>query len=318
MYAVQEGSVRGPNDEAGPEDAAAPTRPIRALMVCHDRSRRAREDAARAAALLAAGGVAVMRQPWPGHGALPDLIRRMAPQADLLVLGGGDGTMNAAAEGLRDTDLALGILPLGTANDLARTLGIPPDAEAAARIILAGNRRRIDLGEVNGRPFFNVASIGLSVAITRELTSDLKRRWGRLAYAVAALRVLPRARPFRAEIRCGDTVEHVRTLQIAVGNGRYYGAGMAVEESAAPDDGLLHLYSLEFAHAWWLAPVLPALRAGRHGRWRQVRTISCDAVEIHTRRARKVDADGELLTTTPARFRLLRQAVAVLAPPDQA
>ncbi|WP_137179803.1 lipid kinase [Roseomonas sp. AR75] len=289
----------------------------RALLICHAKSREARHAMRQAVDVLAAGGLRLAHHAWPGHAAMPDLIRRMASEVDLVVLGGGDGTMNAAAAAMRDVGLPLGILPLGTANDLARTLGIPPDANEAARIILAGNRRSIDLGEVNGRPFFNVASIGLSVAITRELTTDLKRRWGRLAYALAALRALPRFRPFRVEIRCGDKVDVVRTLQVAVGNGRYYGAGMVVEETAEPDDGLLHLYSLEFDRAWWLAPILPALRRGQHGRWRQVRTLACDEVEIHTRRARKVDADGELLTTTPARFRILRQAVEVLVPEDQ-
>jgi YegS/Rv2252/BmrU family lipid kinase len=289
----------------------------RALLICHAKTPEARAAMDAAAAILAAGGMELTQLAWPGHDAMPDAIRRCAEEVDLVVLGGGDGTMNAAAAALLATRLPLGILPLGTANDLARTLGIPPDAQAAARIILQGKRRRIDLGEVNGRPFFNVASIGLSVAITRELTTDLKRRWGRLAYALATLRALPRARPFQAELRYGAQVETVRTLQIAVGNGRHYGAGMVVADHAEPDDGLLHLYSLEFERAWWLAPLLPALRAGTHRRWRQVRAADCAEVEIRTRRARRVDADGELLTTTPARFRLLRGAMDVFVPPAE-
>jgi YegS/Rv2252/BmrU family lipid kinase len=308
-----------PGLEWAEQDAAAPARPRTALLVCHARAEPAQRGMAAAVATLDGGGLRVLQQDWPGHERLPELIRHRAAEVDLVVLGGGDGTLNAAAAGLRDSGLPLGILPLGTANDLARTLGIPADPVQAARIILGGHRRRIDLGEVNGRPFFNVASIGLSVAITRALTGDLKRRWGRLAYALASLRVLPRARPFHVEIRCGDSVQRVRTLQVAIGNGRYYGAGMVVEENAEPDDGLLHLYSLEFDHAWWLAPVLPWLRAGRQGTWRQVRTVACDQVEIVTRRPRKVDADGELLTSTPARFRVLRHAVDVLVPePDTA
>ncbi|PWS37069.1 lipid kinase [Falsiroseomonas bella] len=287
----------------------------RALLICHAKTRAARHSMEAAAAVLAEGGVELTQLAWPGHEAMPAAIRRHAKEVDMVVLGGGDGTMNAAASALLATQLPLGILPMGTANDLARTLGIPPDPEAAARIILAGERRRIDLGEVNGRPFFNVASIGLSVAITRELTTDLKRRWGRLAYALASLRALPRARPFHAELRYGERVEVVRTLQIAVGNGRYYGAGMVVAEHAEPDDGLLHLYSLEFERAWWLAALFPALRSGTQRRWRQVRAADCAEVELRTRRARRVDADGELLTTTPARFRVLPGALEVFVPP---
>jgi YegS/Rv2252/BmrU family lipid kinase len=295
-------------------EGLASARP-RALLICHAKTGAARRAMEAAAAVLAEGGVELTLEPWPGHEAMPATIRRHAKAVDLLVLGGGDGTMNAAATALLDTRLPLGILPMGTANDLARTLGIPPEPEAAARVILAGERRRIDLGEVNGRPFFNVASIGLSVAITRELTTDLKRRWGRLAYALASLRALPQARPFQAELRYGERVEVVRTLQIAVGNGRYYGAGMVVAEHAEPDDGLLHLYSLEFERAWWLAALLPSLRAGTHRRWRQVRAADCAEVEIRTRRARRVDADGELLTATPARFRVLPGALEVFVPP---
>jgi YegS/Rv2252/BmrU family lipid kinase len=293
-----------------------PAPALRALLICHAKTDAARGAMDAAAAVLAASGMRLTQQPWPGHDAMPAAIRRHAEAVDLVVLGGGDGTINAGAAALLATQLPLGILPLGTANDLARTLGIPTEPEAAARVILGGVRRRIDLGEVNGRPFFNVASIGLSVAITRGLTSELKRRWGRLAYAVATLRALPQARPFRAELHYGDRVELVRTLQIAVGNGRHYGAGMVVADHAEPDDGLLHLYSLEFQRAWWLAPLLPALRAGTQRRWRQVRAADCAAVEIRTGRARRVDADGELLTATPARFRVLPRALEVFVPAE--
>jgi YegS/Rv2252/BmrU family lipid kinase len=239
----------------------------------------------------------------------------MAGAVDFVVLGGGDGTMNAAAPAPMETGLPLGILPLGTANDLARTLSIPTDLGEAARVILGARVRRIDLGEVNGQPFFNVASIGLSVAVTRELTRGLKRRWGRLGYALATGRALWNMRPFRAEIRHADKVERVRTLQIAVGNGRYYGGGMAVEEGAEIDDGRLNLYSLEFDSLWKLALVYPAFRSGRHGLWREVRTADFEEAEIRTHRPRAVNTDGELTTSTPASFRVLRGAVRVLAPP---
>jgi YegS/Rv2252/BmrU family lipid kinase len=304
------------SEDPGPDPAEAGSawHPRRALLVSHAKHRRADTGFIAAAATLQAAGLELVQQSCHGPAELSAIIRRHAGSVDLLVLAGGDGTMNAAAAALIETGLPLGILPLGTANDLARTLGIPPDAEAAAQVILEGHRRRIDLGEVNGHPFFNVASIGLSVAVTKELTGELKRRWGRLAYAIAALRVLPRARPFRAEIICDGQRHHVRTLQVAFGNGRYYGGGMAVEEDAEPNDGVLHLYSLEFDSAWWLAPLLPALRTGRQGRWRQVRTAACREVEIRTRRPRSVNADGELIARTPARLRVLHRAVAVLVP----
>jgi diacylglycerol kinase (ATP) len=92
---------------------------------------------------------------------------------------------------------------------------------------------------------------------------------------------------------------------------------MVVEDGAEFNDGVLHLYSLEFERALWVALLLPALRAGRQGTWRQVRTASCVEAEIRTTRPRTINADGELVSKTPARLRILRQAVTVLVPPEQ-
>jgi YegS/Rv2252/BmrU family lipid kinase len=287
----------------------------RALVVVNSKSRNGDGALDEALHLLESGGIEILQEAPDGAEDLRAAIRRHAPMVDLVILGGGDGTMNAAAPALMESGLPLGVLPLGTANDLARTLGIPPEPEAAARIILEGHQRRIDLGEVNGRPFFNVASIGLSVEVTRELTRETKRRWGRLGYAIATFRALWRLRPFRAAIRHGDSMVRVRAIQIAVGNGRHYGGGMTVQEEARIDDGRLDLYSIEFAQLWRLALIYPAFRAGRHGVWREVRTATCEEVEIRTRRPRAVNTDGELVTHTPARFRVLRQALTVIVPP---
>ncbi|MBP0446937.1 lipid kinase [Roseomonas sp. SSH11] len=296
----------------GHDDRGSP--PRRALVVINSKSRRGMEDVASALASLEQGGFTLVREDCKDPEGLRDTIRRLAPSIGLVVLGGGDGTMNAAAPALIETGLPLGILPLGTANDLARTLGLPQDAEEAARVILEGVAHRVDLGEVNGHPFFNVASIGLSVEVTRALTRDVKRRWGRLGYAIATGRALWRMRPFSAEIRCDGQSRRVRTLQIAVGNGLYYGGGIAIKEDARIDDGRLNLYSLEFESLWKLALVYPAFRSGRHGMWREVRTVELEEAEIRTRRPRRVNTDGEITTSTPARFRILRRAVTIMVP----
>ncbi|MHC5828099.1 MAG: diacylglycerol kinase family protein, partial [Nostoc sp.] len=124
----------------------------------------------------------------PKH--LAEVIFRYQHQVELVIIGGGDGTLNAAVDALVDTQLPLGILPLGTANDLARTLEIPNSLSEACKIIAYGNLHRIDLGWVNGKHFFNVASLGLSVKITERLTKEVKRRWGIFAYAATALQVI--------------------------------------------------------------------------------------------------------------------------------
>jgi diacylglycerol kinase family enzyme len=106
----------------------------------------------------------------------------------------------------------------------------------------------------------------------------------------------------------------VLTLQIAVGNGRFYGGGTVIEQDASIDDRRLDLYSLEFRRAWTLALLARDLRHGEHGAWREVRTIRARAFEISTRHPRPVNVDGEIITQTPARFSLRPAAVTVFVP----
>jgi YegS/Rv2252/BmrU family lipid kinase len=267
--------------------------------------------------VLAAAGIALTHHSCtPGEDAAT-VIREHAGRGeiDAVILGGGDGTMNAAAPALRDTGLPFGILPLGTANDLARSLAIEPDLAAAAAVIAAGRLRPLDLGEVNGHLYFNVASIGFSAALAAELGAGAKRRWGRLGYGFAAFGLLRRARPFSAWLDRDGRTERVRTIQVSVGNGRQHGGGIRVAAGARPDDGLLHVYSLEFDHWWQMLAVLPWLRQGTQGNWQDVRSFPCTEITLRTRRPRPVNADGELVTETPAHFRVVPQAVRVFAPP---
>ncbi|MDP8921009.1 MAG: lipid kinase [Pseudomonadota bacterium] len=245
---------------------------------------------------------------------LSPLIVKHAKDVDCAIVGGGDGTLNAAAFGVIEAGLPLGILPLGTANDLARTLEIPSDLDGAAQVIADGHTRKIDLGIVNGEPFFNVASLGLSAELAQQLTRDIKRRYGRLGYAMVALKVLAQARPFRATIYSENEAVRVRTLQIAVGNGRFYGGGNAVEKDATIDDHHLDLYSLELDRAWKLALMARSFRHGRHGAWNEVRAVRAKEFDIRTRKPKAVNADGEIVTQTPAHFSIRPSAVTVFAP----
>ena len=291
--------------------------PRRVLVLSNPGARRGGAGIEPALDRLRAAGIAVRSETFSGADEIASDILRLAHEADALVLCGGDGTLNGAASAVIETGLPMGILPMGTANDLARTLGVPDDLEAAADLIAAGGMRAIDVGLVNERPFFNVASIGMSVELARSLTPDLKRRWGRLGYAVAGMRVLARARRFTAWIAEGDKTIRTKTLQIAVGNGVHYGGGNVVEETAEIDDGHLDLYSLEMRNVWRLALGLRSFRSGAHGAWTDVRTARSDEFEIRTRTPRAVNADGEIITETPARFRLLRRAIRVFAPPAE-
>jgi len=267
-----------------------------------------------AMAVLEAGGIDIVEAELAGREQVLAEIAEDAANIDLVILGGGDGTLNAAALALVQTGLPLGILPLGTANDLARTLEIPADPEAAARVIVAGRTAKIDLGEVNGIFYFNVASIGFSARLARRLTAEAKRRFGALGYALASTRLLSESSPFIVDIEHDGRTERVRTIQVSVGNGRYYGGGMAVEETATADDGRLDVYSLEVPHWWHLVALAPALRRGTQGNSKYVRAFSTTELTLKTRRRHEVNADGELVTSTPAHFRVRPRAVTVFVP----
>lgn len=286
----------------------------RALLLRNPKARRGQESMAPLLQRLDAGGLDVTTETFE---ALPEIARdivRLRHRADLVIVCGGDGSVSSAALAAMESGLPLGILPMGTANDLARTLDIPMDLPAAADVIARGETRRVDVGTVNGHAFFNVASIGLSSELAQSLDPALKKRFGRLGYAVAALKVLTRASRFGATITEKGQRTAVETYQIAVGNGRHYGGGNVVQESAEIDDGHLDLYSLEMTNLWKLALMLRSFRSGTHGAWREVRTARCVEFDIETKRPMPINTDGEIVTATPAHFKVHPRAIAIFAP----
>jgi diacylglycerol kinase (ATP) len=290
--------------------------PGRALLLVNRAARRGAETLDDAVACLREHGLELVEESSAAPDRLTGVITRYRGEVDRVVLGGGDGTLGAALPGLLETGLPLGILPLGTANNVARTLGIPPELRAACHVAAEGMRRRIDVGQVNDHYFLTTASLGLSVRITARLTGAAKQRWGVLAYAVTAVRAAAGSRPFHADIEWEGGRLRTRTLQIVVGNGRYYGSAMTVAEDAAIDDGRLDLYSIEAKHWLAIAPLLPALKRGRQGEKRQVEALRAREITIRTRTPRPIDVDGELVTWTPARFRVLPGALTVFAPAE--
>lgn len=286
----------------------------RALLLVNRNARKGQQQLEAAIAQLQSLGFELIEAPTDRPDLLPRVIQEHRDRVDLVIIGGGDGTLNAAVEGIVETQLPLGILPLGTANDLARTLGIPSTLPEACQVIAAGKVEHIDLGWVNGQYFFNVASLGLSVQITRSLTKAVKRRWGVLAYAATAMQVLWKSRRFKAEIVCGERSQQVKTIQIAVGNGRYYGGGMAVAEDAAITDGRLDLYSLEVDHWWQMLAALPALRRGTHTRSPWIQNWQGQEFFVYCPKPRAINTDGEITTTTPAHFKVIPKVLPVLVP----
>lgn len=286
-----------------------------ALLLINKQARNGDSSARYVKELLQQSQISIVEPDEKETGSYSDIIRAYADRVDFVIIGGGDGTLNSAAPGLVDTGLPLGVLPLGTANDFARTVGIPREIRQAVQVIASGQRRAVDLGEVNGHLFFNVSSIGFSAALARGLSAKSKKRWGTLGYALAAFKLLKQSRPFRVEIEHDGIKERVRTVQVSVGNGRFYGGGMAVADSAAPDDGRLDVYSLEVSHWWEMVALIPFIRKGTHGRWRKVRAFSARQLTLHTSKPHDINADGELVGKTPAVFGIREKAIQVFAPP---
>lgn len=284
-----------------------------ALLLVNPHSRQGQKSLPIIKHHLEAMGLTLLQKSSEYPHQIPDLIRDYQDQVNLVIIGGGDGTLNAAIAGIVETQLPLGILPLGTANDLARTLAIPSTLAEACQVIVKGKQQVIDLGKVNEQYFFNVASLGLSVDITYQLTKQAKRRWGILAYAATAVRVLWKSRPFTAKIHHRGEVITVKTVQIAIGNGRHYGGGMTIVHDAKIHDQRLDLYSLEIRHWCEMIKLLPSLWLGRYPA-KKVRLLEGQQFLIETKKPRSINTDGEITAETPAKFEVVPQALKVIIP----
>jgi diacylglycerol kinase (ATP) len=287
---------------------------MRILLIANEHARHGKEPLDPALQVFKAAGLEVIEERVERGPYVERPIHRHARQVDAVVLAGGDGTIHEAAPALIETGLALGILPRGTANDLARAVGMPLDLRRAAEVIAAGHRRRIDVGEVNGKLFFNVAHIGLGAALADALSSGMKKRLGPFAYTVAAALALTKLRRFRAEIVAGGERRTMRSYGVTIGNGRFFGGSGIVAEDATIDDGLLHMFSLETKNPLQLLRLLPSLMKGRQGEYDWVHTLIAPEIEVRTLRKLKIRADGKTMSETPAVFRVRPRALEVFAP----
>ncbi|QKX19092.1 lipid kinase [Microbulbifer sp. YPW1] len=245
-----------------------------------------------------------------------EAIRERRTAVDLVIVGGGDGTVSSCIPALLDSGLPVAILPLGTANDLARSLGIE-NLDQAFEAICSGDTAKVDLGVVNAHYFFNVANLGLGVKVTEELTPEVKQRWGVLSYLKAFASALSRHRQFKLRIRVDGKEHAMRSIQLAVGNGRFYGGGNVVDQHATIDDNLLHIYSLRPQTVWELLTLAPLLRGGRHDLAKRTFSVSARELYVETKpEAMEIHADGEPVTQTPANFSVKSAALKMIVPKD--
>ena len=219
--------------------------------------------------------------------------------ADLVVLGGGDGTVSCVAGELESCGATLGLIPLGTANDFARTMGVPFDVPAACDTILDGQVVDVDLGAIGVHRFVNVTQLGLAVGVTRMLGPRIKKVLGPLAYPFTVLRATAQHRPFsvRLEFPDGDAedLEISDLLQVAVGSGVYYGGGNAVSPYASIDDRKLDVYAIPRGGVRQRWHLVRYFRSGRFVESENVFHTRTQRVRVTTDPPQALSIDGELL-----------------------
>lgn len=230
-----------------------------------------------------------------------------------VVAAGGDGTIGVVGSELLGSRTALGVLPMGSIMNIPRMLGVPRDLAAAASVLACGVVRRIDVGEVRGRPFFETASVGMNAAIFREAQRFQK---GDRASIVRTIWVAVRYRPARMRIDLDDRIIRTRALTVTVSNGPYVGTGMTVAPDARLDDGRFDVRVFERFSKWELVRHFASIAFGRRSYAPRISTYRARRVRVSSVHPLPTRADSRDLGTTPVEFTVRPGALAVIVPPD--
>lgn len=211
---------------------------------------------------------------------------------DIVVAIGGDGTVNETASGLVNSDTALGIIPNGSGNGLARGLGIPLSIRRAARLITVGTTRAIDVGQVGDRYFFVVAGLGLDAVIGKRF-EDFKMR-GPAPYYIAGFREFFRYQEPEYVIKWSGKIIRTRALVVAIANMRQYGNNAIISPRARPDDGLLDLAIIKRSNFVSTIYYLPTLFTGLIDRTPFIKIFRGTKFEIQRELPGPYTLDGEV------------------------
>jgi len=236
-----------------------------------------------------------------------------AEAGEVPVVVSGDGLVGAIGGALAGSETPLGIVPGGRGNDLARVLGIPTEPEDAAATLAAGETRPIDVGEVNGRPFLGIVSVGFD-SVANERANQTKWLRGNLVYAYAGVRTLLGWKPARFTIAAGGERRRVTGYSVSVANSRAFGGGMYLAPDAELDDGRFDVVCIGEIGKLRYAGNLPRVFKGTHVEKDGVEVFRAPRLALTASRPFPVYADGEHLTDLPASLRVLPQALSVLVP----
>jgi diacylglycerol kinase (ATP) len=287
----------------------------RCLIIRNPASRRqlkpAQIDAA--AGMLRAAGWDVTISVTERAGHATEVAREAAAQMiDVVIANGGDGTINEIINGLAGTDTALAVLPAGTANVWAKEIRVPKDPAKAMRVVLGGERRRMDLGIANGRYFLLMAGIGLDAAIIPRVNPWLKRRAGALAYVLAGIATALRTKPWDARVQFDEDSIDTPLYWMVAGNTRNYGGLVNITHRALADDGAID-GALMRRGGWRMLTDGVRVLLHRHERsgnviYRQGQEIVIETPGI------PVQLDGDACGETPLRITVAPLALTVIVP----
>ena len=254
----------------------------------------------------------------PRKGAGTEIASRAQEQGySRIIVVGGDGTLHETINGIHTGKAEIGIIPTGTGNDFCRSAGIPQDPFAAPDYIFSDSLRTFDLGKVNGHLFVNVAGVGFDAAVAYKVnTSPILRHFsGAVAYLLAIPASLLQFRNVPVTILVDDKVIEGKVFLAAVGNARYYGGGMEIVPHALPDDGLFHLCIARDINLLDALVTLPKMFSGKHIEHPKVSCVSGRSIALTAHQPLMVHADGEIVSSTPAKFEIFPGQLRVVCPP---
>ena len=250
--------------------------------------------------------------------------RAVRDGAKLLVVVGGDGSVNEAANGIVGVEgVELAVIPRGTGWDFVRTFGIPNHVERAASIAVGGATRTIDVGrityrswagETTGGYFVNVASAGMSGAVARRANETTKALGGKASYLWATVGVFARWHNARMRVLVDGESREGSMYDLIVANGRYFGGGMMICPGAAPDDGRFDVLAIGDIGKGDLMRTLPKIYRGRHLPHPRAELLRGSVVSVDADTAVPVQIDGEQPGTTPAHFEVVPDALRLRVP----
>jgi YegS/Rv2252/BmrU family lipid kinase len=241
------------------------------------------------------------------------LKRALAKKPDLVILGGGDGTVSGLVDLLVGHDVILGVLPLGTANSFARTLGLPLDLDGAIEVLATGVPKQIDLGMIDGDYFANCAAMGLSPQIAETVPHGLKKALGRAGYLGWAAGQYLKFRPFILTVDDGKEEKRMRVVEVRISNGPYHGGTWLVDE-AQVDSGQIVVQAVTGKYRRTLLKNWFTSFFGMASRHHDTVTFTGRDLKIDTRPSLPISIDGEVLAHTPVRAKIAAGVIRVMVP----